>query len=260
MILSIENLTKKFNNLTAVNTLSLNIENPEILAIIGPNGAGKTTTIKNILGLQYPTSGQINYKGTIAYLPENKELYDSYTVEKMVKITKSYTENFDEDKAYEYLKKFKIDKKYKIKKLSHGMKTMTYLSLLFAQDADIYIMDEPTWGLDSIMRNKVFDMIRELSYEEKTIIYTSHVLQEVEKIADEVAIMKNGEIIERCLIDDLKEKYVAVVKKERTKGFLWKKVGEKFIYIEKRNEVEDNYEKLTFDNIFEALIEGEKIV
>ncbi|TGG88702.1 ATP-binding cassette domain-containing protein [Geotoga petraea] len=67
MILSIENLTKKFNNLTAVNSLSLNIESPEILAIIGPNGAGKTTTIKNILGLQYPSNGQINYKKSYSY-------------------------------------------------------------------------------------------------------------------------------------------------------------------------------------------------
>jgi len=260
MILSVNNLTKKFDSLTAVNNLDLNIENSEIMAIIGPNGAGKTTTIKNILGLQYPDKGSIHYKGNIAYLPENKELYDGYSVEKMLRITKSYTENFDLNKAYEILNNFQINTKYKIKKLSHGMKTMTYLSIVFAQEADIYILDEPTWGLDSIMRNKVFDMIRELSYQNKTVIYTSHILQEVEKIADEVAIMKKGEIIERGLIDDLKEKYVAVVKKEKIKGFLWKKVGDKYIYLTKRKDVSENYERLTFDNIFEALIEGDEIV
>lgn len=260
MILSVKNLKKQFKDTTAVKNVNFHIKSPEILAIIGPNGAGKTTTIKNILGLQAPTVGSIETTGTIAYLPENKELYDSYSVEKMIKITKSYTKNFDKEKAYEILKDFKIMPKTKIKNLSQGMKTMVYLALIFSQNADIYILDEPTWGLDSIMRNKIFEMIRDISYEEKTVIYTSHILQEVEKIADEVAIMKNGEIIERGLIDDLKEKYVAIVKKEKTKGFLWKKVGEKYIYIAKRKDVSENYERLTFDNIFEALVEGDEIV
>src|SRR6056297_615924 len=115
MILSIKNFKKQFKDTEAVKNINFEIKNPEILAIIGPNGAGKTTTIKNILGLQTPTNGTIETTGTIAYLPENKELYDSYSVEKMVKITKSYTENFNTKKAYEILNSFKIKSKTKIK-------------------------------------------------------------------------------------------------------------------------------------------------
>jgi ABC-type multidrug transport system, ATPase component len=109
--------------------------------------------------------------------------------------------------------------------------TQTYISLIFAQDADIYFMDEPTWGLDPIMRNRILELIRQLSYEGKTIFYTSHILAEVEKLADTIAIMVNGKIIELDEIDNIKDKYVVcITPKAKTREVSFTKVPRKKIF------------------------------
>ena len=156
-MLRVEKLRKSYGNKVAVKDIDFEVNKGEIFALLGPNGAGKTTTLKCILGLRKKDGGKIELKGKYAYLPEKKELYRYYTVKKMVEITNYYTEGFDKRKAFDLLSDFQIDLNEKIANLSHGMVTQVYLALLLSQDADIYILDEPTWGLDPVMRNRIIE-------------------------------------------------------------------------------------------------------
>ncbi|MBM7559774.1 ABC transporter ATP-binding protein [Marinitoga litoralis] len=255
MILKVDGLIKNYGNLNAVNNISFEIEKGEIFGLLGPNGAGKTSTLKCILGLRKKNFGNIYLNGSIAYLPEKKNLYKSFTVEKMIQITNSITDKFSKEKAYDIIENFKLDKKTKVANLSHGMLTQLYIALTFAQDADLYILDEPTWGLDPIMRTTILNLIRDISYNGKSILYTSHILSEVEKIADRVAIMTNGEILEMNYLDDIKRNYSAISlpKDKKTKGYLWKELENENIWIVKSNEGEP----VTIDEIFEAIVKGE---
>ncbi|KAF2955277.1 ABC transporter ATP-binding protein [Marinitoga sp. 38H-ov] len=255
MILKVDNLVKKYGDLIAVNNISFEITDGEIFGLLGPNGAGKTTTLKCILGLRKNDSGNIHINGKIAYLPEKKELYKRYTIEKMIEITNSTTYNFSKEKAYNLINEFKLDKKTKISNLSHGMLTQLYIALTLAQDADLYILDEPTWGLDPIMRNNILDLIRELTYNGKSVLYTSHILSEVEKIADRIAIMSKGIILENDYLDDIKKKYSAITlpKNKKINGYLWKKLENENVWIVKNKDGE----KVTIDDIFEAIVKGE---
>jgi len=255
VILKVEGLIKKYGNLTAVNNISFDIKKGEIFGLLGPNGAGKTSTLKCILGLRKKDSGNIYLNGSVSYLPEKKNLYKSFTVEKMIEITESITNNFSKNKAYEIIDNFNLDKKTKIANLSYGMLTQLYIALTISQDADLYILDEPTWGLDPLMRNNILNLIRDLSYNGKSVLYTSHILSEVEKIADRIAIMAIGKILEMDYLDDIKRNYSAISlpKDKKTKGYLWKKLENENIWIVKS----DEGEPVTIDEIFEAIVKGE---
>lgn len=260
MVLSVKNLTKSYKNKRAVNGVSFEVKKGEIFALLGPNGAGKTTTMKCILGLRKPDSGSILLSGSFSYLPEQKELYRYTTVEKMVKITQQITKDFDAEKAFSLLKEFQIPLKEKIANLSHGMTTLTYLSLVLAQRAELYLLDEPTWGLDPLMRNRVLEMIRGLSADGRSVLYTSHILSEVERVADTVAIMVSGRIVELDNLDDLKEKYTLCVvpKGEKVSGYLYKSTESEDVYLVKKEEAKGETQPASFDIIFEALVKGVK--
>lgn len=218
MVLKVENLKKyygKKREIRAVDGISFEIQKGEIFSLLGPNGAGKTTTIKCILGLRRPTSGSIEFSGQhgIAYVPEGKELYENYSVERMIVVAEELTENFDAKLCWELTKEFDIPLREKIANLSNGEQTLLYLALTLSQRADLYIFDEPTLGLDPIVRNKVLEQIRNIPIDKEgaSVMYTSHILSEVEKIADRVAIMCNGKIVEMDLIDNMKEKFCSIV-------------------------------------------------
>ncbi len=117
------------------------------------------------------------------------------TPEKAVKMCSMLMSNFSAEKAAKQMKDFDLPMNKKISAFSHGMKTSTYLAIALAQDADIFIFDEPTWGLDPLRRDEVLDMISTLSESGKTVLYTSHIIPEVEKIADVFSIMYKGVIL-----------------------------------------------------------------
>lgn len=238
--------------------MSFEVERGQIFALLGPNGAGKTTTIKCILGLRKADSGEITINGTYSYLPEQKELYRYMTVKKMVQTNQGISSTFDAKKAFELLEEFQIPLEEKIANLSHGMNTLAYLSLVLAEDVDLYLMDEPTWGLDPLMRSKVLQLIRKIPAEGKCVFYTSHILSEVEKVADVVAIMVKGRIVEMDNLDNLKEKYVACVvpKGQKVNGYHYKSTGEEDVYVVKKDEAVGRVEPADFEMIFEALVRG----
>jgi ABC-2 type transport system ATP-binding protein len=200
--IKVRNLRKNYGNFEAVKGIDLSLVPGKVNALLGPNGAGKTTTLKSILGLvQY--SGEITILGEkismarerISFVPEDKSFYDSLSPEKAIKMCSLLMGNFSADKAAKLMKEFDLPMNKKISAFSHGMKTSTYLAIAMAQDADIFIFDEPTWGLDPIRRDEVLEMIKNLSLNGKTVLYTSHIIPEVEKIADVFSIMYKGEIL-----------------------------------------------------------------
>lgn len=261
-VLEIKNLKKYYGNIHAVDGISFEVEKGEIFALLGPNGAGKTTTIKCILGLRKKDEGSIDLQGSIAYLPEGKELYGSYTVKKMIEVTADVTDEFDKEKCWAYIDKFQIPLDEKVSNLSNGQTTQLYLALVLSQRAELYIFDEPTWGLDPIVRNQVLDMIREIPLLGASVLYTSHILGEVEKVADKVAIMNRGKILEVGYLDDIKERYCAISVPSSTKfqgisGYRYKSTESENIYIvNKEYALTNNFEcsPVTFETIFEALV------
>jgi len=200
--IKVKNLRKTYGNFEAVKGINLSLVPGKVNALLGPNGAGKTTTLKSILGLVH-YSGEITILGEtidvarerISFVPEDKSFYDSLTPEKAIKMCSMLMSNFSAEKAAKQMKDFDLPMNKKISAFSHGMKTSTYLAIAMAQDADIFIFDEPTWGLDPLRRDEVLEMISVLSERGKTVLYTSHIIPEVEKIADAFSIMYKGVIL-----------------------------------------------------------------
>ncbi|MGC8683320.1 MAG: ABC transporter ATP-binding protein [Athalassotoga sp.] len=209
-------LTKIYDDkVKALDGISFVIPSGSIFAILGPNGAGKTTTLKSILGLIKPTSGKVTTLGDEAFpdgvknasfVPEEKELYQWITVSKMVDIFSSFAPNFSIDRFNKFADKFELTMDRKIGELSQGNRTKLYISLAFSQDLSLYVLDEPTWGLDLIIRKHVLDTIREMAIDGKTVIYSSHILSEVEEVCDGMIILKSGRIVYAGTVDDLKDK------------------------------------------------------
>jgi len=212
--IKVKNLRKNYGKFEAVKGIDLSLVPGKVNALLGPNGAGKTTTLKSILGLVH-YSGEITILGEkidvtrerISFVPEDKSFYDTLTPEKAVKMCSMLMNNFSGDKAAKQMKDFDLPMNKKISAFSHGMKTSTYLAIAMSQDADIFIFDEPTWGLDPLRRDEVLEMISALSESGKTVLYTSHIIPEVEKIADVFSIMYKGVILYTGEIKGLDDRF-----------------------------------------------------
>lgn len=212
----IHELTKIYDDkIKALDGISFVIPTGSIFAILGPNGAGKTTTLKSILGLIKPTSGKVTTLGDepfpdgvkdASFVPEEKELYQWITVSKMIDIFSSFAPKFSVGKFKKIADKFELTMDRKIGELSQGNRTKLYISLAFSQDVSLYVLDEPTWGLDPVMRKHVLDTIKAFAINGKTIVYSSHILSEVEEVCDRMIILKSGKIVYDGTVDDLKDK------------------------------------------------------
>ena len=210
-----ENVRKTYRNgVQAVNGISLHIPKRCVHAFLGPNGAGKTTALKAALGF-------ISYEGAIrwderpigekrekvVFVPEEKRFYEHWTLFETLKICPKMDARLNAEKMQEYFHFFELPTKKKIHSFSLGMKTALYLSLAFSTDSDYIVLDEPTSGLDPIKRDDVLEIIRKKVIEGKTVLYTSHIIPEVEKIADTFSILRKGFIVYNGALDGLKEKY-----------------------------------------------------
>ncbi|HPF17347.1 MAG TPA: ABC transporter ATP-binding protein [Thermotogota bacterium] len=195
----------------AVKEIDFDVNEGEVHALLGPNGAGKTTTIKSVLGfIHYQGDIRVfnekidDVRPNVAFVPEDKSFYEFMTPEMAIKVCTRIVDQFDPNRAFDFMRRFSLPMKKKIKGFSHGMKTSLYLSLCLAQKASLYIFDEPTWGLDPIRRDDVLEIIRNLVIDGKTVLYTSHIISEVEKIADRISILFDGRILFSGYTDDIK--------------------------------------------------------
>ncbi|QGU00713.1 Efflux ABC transporter, ATP-binding protein [Candidatus Syntrophocurvum alkaliphilum] len=221
--IKVTNLTKAYNKSKfdlSINNLVIN--EGSIFSLLGPNGAGKTTFLKILLNLikdykgnvnvyNYDANDRNNLNSLISYMPENKNLYENMSIAQMIHFAKNVVPNFDIKKAHELFTLFPLKTTQKISTLSYGEKTQLYTIITFAKPAKLFILDEPTRGLDPVMQERLLSVVRDESTEGKTIVFSSHQISEVEEISDSTAIIKNGSIILNGNVDDLKEQLSLIV-------------------------------------------------
>ena len=200
MLESIE-VTKKFVGKTAVDGITMQLEPGHIYAMLGPNGSGKTTWMKMAAGLIKPTSGQIRYMGQpisvetkndIAYMSTEPYFYDWMTVGDVGKYYADFFKDFSMDKYDYLLEKMELEKKLKVKSLSSGMIAKLKVAVTMARDAKIYMLDEPLNGIDLLARDSVMNMILMAADERKTLLISSHLVEELESVVDKAIFIKNS--------------------------------------------------------------------
>jgi ABC-2 type transport system ATP-binding protein len=211
--IQISHLRKMYGPYAAVDDLSLEIPSGTVFGLLGPNGAGKTTTFKCMLGLARATAGAVTFDGQplvpetferIAYVPERSVLYEWMTVAEHVEMNRRAFTKFDPARANELLAAFNIDQRKKARALSKGMRTAVMVACAFARNADILILDEPTSGLDPVNQRHVLSLIINEAARGCTVIFSSHQIGQVERAAEQIAVVDRGRLVLQGAVDDLK--------------------------------------------------------
>ena len=200
-LLEIKDLNKNFDNKKILKDINLSITEGKIIGLLGKNGAGKTTLIKLINDLLTPTSGKILVKGkeigveskkVISYLPERTYLNKQMKVSEIIDYFKDFYDNFSEKKAKKLLKDLDLDINSKIAKMSKGMQEKLQLVLVMSRNADLYILDEPLGGVDPATREYILDTILSNFNEKASVIISTHLISDIERILDEVIFIDKG--------------------------------------------------------------------
>ncbi len=216
-VIEIKNLTKYYGKARGIIDVSFNVEDGEIFGFIGPNGAGKSTTIRTLLSLIYPTSGSATIFGKdiirfapeikkqIGYLPAEVFYYDKMRVIDLLNYSASFYKKDCSKKIRELADFMNLDLKKRIDDLSLGNKKKVGIVQGLLHEPKLIILDEPTSGLDPLMQQKFFDLLAEENKKGSTILFSSHILSEVQKLCRRVAIIKDGKIVKVEKISTLKE-------------------------------------------------------
>lgn len=216
VILKIKNLTKKFGDFYALNGVNMELSEGEIYGFIGPNGAGKSTTIKSILGLLKPTQGLIEVFGKdamteaievhkdIAFVPGDVNLWPNLTGGEIIDFFLHLHPNANHEKKKDLIKRFELDITKKCSAYSTGNRQKVALITAFSIDASLYILDEPTSGLDPLMEDVFQECVRDVKRANKSVLLSSHILSEVEKLCDRVSIIRNGEVVETGTLEEMR--------------------------------------------------------
>ena len=207
-ILETKDLHKKFGQFEALKGVNLAVEPGEVHAFLGPNGAGKTTTIRCLLGILKASSGSVSLFGQdawknavalhrrLAYVPGDVNLWNNLTGGEVIDLFLSLRGAKPDAKVREtYLQRFELDPAKKCGTYSKGNRQKVALVAAFASGAELYILDEPTSGLDPLLEKVFQDCVHELKAEGKSVLLSSHIMSEVEKLADRVSIIKEGELV-----------------------------------------------------------------
>ena len=209
------NLTKKFDNKTILNNINLTIKPNKIIGLLGKNGTGKTTLIKLINDLLTPTSGKILINGKkpgpeskkiISYLPERTYLDKSMTIKETLTFFSDFYQDFNINKAKKLLKDLDLNEEQKLSKMSKGMLEKLTLILVMSRKAQLYILDEPLGGVDPATREYILNTILTNFNENASIIISTHLIEDIEKILDEAIFIDKGKIILNSPTDKLREK------------------------------------------------------
>ena len=196
-------ITKKFVGKTAVDGISMRLEQGHIYALLGPNGSGKTTWMKMVSGLIKPTSGEIRYNGNligigtrkeIAYMSTEPYFYDWMTVESVGKYYQDFFDDFSMDRYNLMIQNMDLTGKLKVKSLSSGMMAKLKVAVTMARDAKIYLLDEPLNGIDLLARDAVMNMILQAASNDKTLIISSHLVEELETVVDKAIFIKESHL------------------------------------------------------------------
>lgn len=216
-IIKIEKLTKTFGQFKALDDVDLNVKKGTIHGFIGPNGSGKSTTIRVLLGMLKADTGNVSIFGDnvwkeavsiherVAYVPGDANLWPNLTGGQVIDLfLKMRNAEIDEDRKDELIKYFELDPTKKCRTYSKGNLQKVLIISALASDAELYILDEPTSGLDPLMERKFQNYLLDLKDQGKTILLSSHILSEVEKLCDYVSIIRKGKIVEDGTLDELR--------------------------------------------------------
>ena len=215
-VLKTTDLTKKFGKFTALNGVNIEVNKGEIFGFIGPNGAGKSTTIRVLLGILKATDGEAKIFGKdawkdaveihkrIAYVPGDVNLWPNLTGGEVIDLFVELRGTNNKSRREELIKKFDLDPSKKCGTYSKGNRQKVALIAAFSSDADLYILDEPTSGLDPLMERVFQECVMNAKNEGKSILLSSHILSEVERLCDKVGIIRQGQIIETGTLDELR--------------------------------------------------------
>lgn len=219
-LLEIKNLSKRFDGKDVLKNINLKITSGKIIGLLGKNGMGKTTLIKLINDLLTPTSGEILIKGMtpeveskkiISYLPERTYLDKSMTIFQVLNYFEEFYDNFNKEKAIKLLKDLDLDITAKVSKMSKGMQEKLQLILVMSREAELYILDEPLGGVDPATRDYILDTILSNFNEGASVIISTHLISDIERILDEVIFIDKGKIMLQSDTDELRKKEKASI-------------------------------------------------
>ena len=224
--IEIKHLTKDYGKKRGIFDMSLEVEKGEIYGFVGVNGAGKTTTIRHMMGCLTPDEGTVTINGLdankssaevkryVSYIPGEINFPGNSTGEDFIKNQIYLSGRGDWEYAENVIDQLQLDAKANVRAMSKGMKQKTAIVSAFASDADILIMDEPTTGLDPLMRDIFIELLKEEKAKGKTIFMSSHIFQEVEEVCDRVAIIRDGMIIDVIDMKDIRYNKMKTYKME----------------------------------------------
>ena len=214
VILECNNLKKNFGSNHAVAGIDLKIDRGRIVGLLGPNGSGKTTIIKLANDLLTPTSGEILINGkkpgvetkkVVSYLPEKTYLNNWMKVSQIIEFFSDFYEDFKSEKAFDMLKRLNIDPNERLKNLSKGNKEKVQLILVMSREAELYLLDEPIGGVDPAARDYILETIISNYSENATVIISTHLISDIEKILDDVIFIKDGQIALTSSVDNIRD-------------------------------------------------------
>ncbi len=219
----VKGLTRQFGNKIALKNIDLTVTRGKVLGIVGENGAGKTTLIKHLIGLLKAQQGEVKVFGIdpvkdpvgalsrIGYLSEERDLPHWMRVDELMNYTRAFYPDWDVSYAEELRQAFKLDGSSKIKQLSLGQKARAALITALAYHPPLLILDEPSSGLDPVVRRDILTaIIRTIADEGRTVLFSSHLLEEVERVADDVAMIHEGEIVINDSLENIKAKHHSI--------------------------------------------------
>ncbi len=219
-MLEIRDVVKRYQGKTAVNHMTLTMEEGQLIALLGPNGSGKTTLMKMIAGLVKPTSGEILLEGNpvgakekrrIAYMPTEAYFYNYMTALDAGKYYRDFFDDFHFDRFLHMLEAERLNCREKIRNMSSGMTAKLKLALIFSRDSRVSMLDEPLNGIDIIARERTLHLIAENHTSDRVLIVSSHLVDELESMIDYAVFMREGEVVLSGSVPALREEHGASI-------------------------------------------------
>lgn len=219
-VVELHDVSRRFGKTVALDGLNLTVPRGCVYGLVGVNGAGKTTLIKHVLGLLKARSGSVRVFGLdpvrdcvpvlrrIGYLSEERELPEWMRIDELMRYTRAYHPNWDEAYAQELLGTFGLDPSKKVKGLSKGMRAQVGLIAAVAHRPELLVLDEPSTGLDAVVRRDILNaVIRAVADDGRTVLFSSHLLDEVEQMSDYISMVHEGRVVLEGSVDDVKEQH-----------------------------------------------------